>query len=446
MSATTRSNPMTQGKMLRPIIMFALPILLSNFLQQMYNTLDTIVVGRFVGSVALAAVGSTGSLINLVIGFFIGLSAGAGVVISQAYGAKDNERLQKAVHTGMAISLVSAVVIAVVGVLFARTFLGWMGTPDDVIGPATEYLQILFGFVIFMTIYNMGSGILRAIGDSKRPLIYLAVCAFFNVVLNLIFVCIFHMGVAGVGWATVIAQAVSAALVLHRLTKTKEAYHLELRKIRFHKDILLEIIRIGIPAGIQSTVVALSNVIIQGYINSFGSVFMAAFAAAGKIDAFIYMPISALALTATTFTGQNIGAGQTDRVRKGIKLLVGIVAAVTMTMGAGIGIFAEFFIRLVNTEAEVVAYGIMIMRILAPLYFILAIPEVLSGVVRGAGVSIPPMIISLINMCLLRVAWLSVMVPLMANPVAVPLCYPFTWICYCVTFLVYIKKAHWLKQ
>ena len=446
MSAVTRKNSMTQGAMLGPIIMFALPILLSNFLQQMYNTLDTIVVGRFVGSVALAAVGSTGSLVNLVIGFFIGLSAGAGVVVSQAYGAGDRERLSKAVHTGMAISLVSAVVIGIVGVLFARTFLGWMGTPDDVIDPATEYLQILFGFAIFMTIYNMGSGILRAIGDSKRPLIYLAVCALFNVVLNLLFVCVFHMGVAGVGWATIIAQAVSAALVLLRLMKTKEAYRLELRKIRFHKDVLLEIIRIGIPAGIQSTVVALSNVIIQGYINSFGSVFMAAFAAAGKIDAFIYMPISALALTATTFTGQNIGAGQIDRVKKGMKLLVCLVAVITFSMGAAIGVFAKFFICLVNTEAEVVAYGIMIMRILAPLYFILSIPEVLSGVVRGAGVSMPPMIISLVNMCLLRVAWLSVMVPLMGDPVSVPLCYPFTWICYCVTFLVYIKKAHWLKH
>jgi len=446
MSAATRSSSMTQGKMLKPIIMFALPILLSNFLQQMYNTLDTIVVGRFVGSVALAAVGSTGSLINLVIGFFIGLSAGAGVVISQAYGAKDNERLHRAVHTGMAISLASAVVIGIVGVFFSRTFLGWMGTPDDVIGPATEYLQILFGFAIFMTIYNMGSGILRAIGDSKGPLIYLAVCAVLNVVLNLFFVCVLHMGVAGVGWATILAQAVSAALVLIRLMKTTEAYRLDLRSIRFHKDVLLEIIRIGIPAGIQSMVVALSNVIIQSYTNSFGSVFMAAFAAASKIDSFIYMPISALSLTATTFVGQNVGANQPDRVKKGMKLLVAMVVAITFSLGATIGIFAKFFIMLINTEAQVVAYGVMVMRILAPLYFLLSVPEVLSGSVRGAGVSLPPMVISLVCMCLLRVLWMSVMVPVLNDPVAVPLCYPFTWICYCTTFLIYIKKVHWLKH
>lgn len=446
MSSAVRNRSMTQGGFVRPILLFAFPILLSNFLQQMYNTLDTVVVGRFVGSTALAAVGSTGSLINLVIGFFIGLSTGTGVVISQAYGAGDHQRLHKAVHTGMAISIASAVIIASVGVIFAPTFLHWMGTPDDVLDSAVIYLRILFGLVIFMTIYNMGSGILRAIGDSRRPLVYLAVCAVLNVILNLIFVCVFHMGVAGVAWATVLAQAVSTALILFRLMRTQEAYRIELSKIRFHKEVLAEIIRIGLPAGIQSTLVALSNVIIQGYINSFGSIFMAANAAAGKIDAFIFMPINALALTATTFTGQNVGAGQLDRVKKGMKTLVLLGIAATLILGIPIFLFSDMLVSLINGEAEVIRYGSMILRILAPLYFTLAVPEILSGIVRGAGVSLPPMLISLCCMCLLRIVWLTITVPLFQNPVVIPWCYPFTWTCYGIVFILFVKKSNWLRH
>ncbi|MBR5000895.1 MAG: MATE family efflux transporter, partial [Firmicutes bacterium] len=341
---------MTEGSIEKRVIQFAIPILLSNLLQQMYNTLDTIVVGRFVGSTALAAVGSTTALINLIIGFYMGLSTGAGVVVAQYYGAKNDEQLHKTVHTGMAISLASAVIIAVVGVVGAPFFLRWMGTPDDVMALAVSYLRIMFGGVIFMTLYNMGSGILRAIGDSTRPLIYLAVCAVLNVGLNLIFVIVFHMGVNGVAWATIIAQSISAALVLYNLIHTKEAYQLHPTKIRFHRDVFGRIVSIGIPAGVQSMVISFSNVVVQSNVNSFGSVTMAAFAASGKIDAFIYMVANALGLTATTFVGQNIGAKQYERVRTGVKHIVVLAMGSVAVFGGLVALLAPQLVSLVNSE------------------------------------------------------------------------------------------------
>ncbi|MBQ8589020.1 MAG: MATE family efflux transporter [Firmicutes bacterium] len=359
---SNRMVTMTEGSIEKRVIQFAIPILLSNLLQQMYNTLDTIVVGRFVGSTALAAVGSTTALVNLVIGFYIGLSTGAGVVVAQYYGAKNEEQLQKSVHTGMAISLASAVIIAVVGVVGAPHFLRWMGTPEDVMALAVSYLRIMFGGVIFMTLYNMGSGILRAIGDSTRPLIYLAVCAVLNVVLNLVFVIVFEMGVNGVAWATIIAQSISAALVLYNLIHTSEMYRLHPSKIRFHKDVFLRIVNIGIPAGIQSMVVSFSNVVVQSNVNSFGSVTMAAFAASGKIDAFIYMVANALGLTATTFVGQNVGAKQYERVRTGVKHITVLSMTAVAIFGGAVAIFAPQLISLVNNEPEVIAIGAVQLR------------------------------------------------------------------------------------
>ncbi|MBR7148835.1 MAG: MATE family efflux transporter, partial [Firmicutes bacterium] len=366
-----RMVTMTEGSIEKRVIQFAIPILLSNLLQQMYNTLDTIVVGRFVGSTALAAVGSTTALINLIIGFYMGLSTGAGVVVAQYYGAKNDEQLHKTVHTGMAISLVSAVIIAIVGVVGAPYFLRWMGTPDDVMALAVTYLRIMFGGVVFMTLYNMGSGILRAIGDSTRPLIYLAVCAVLNVGLNLIFVIVFEMGVNGVAWATIIAQSISAALVLYNLIHTTEAYQLHPTKIRFHGDVFGRIVSIGIPAGVQSMVISFSNVVVQSNVNSFGSVTMAAFAASGKIDAFIYMVANALGLTATTFVGQNIGARQYERVRTGVKHIVVLAMTAVAIFGGVVAIFAPQLVSLVNSEPDVVAIGAIQLRFLALTYWIL---------------------------------------------------------------------------
>ncbi|MBR7147901.1 MAG: MATE family efflux transporter [Firmicutes bacterium] len=441
-----RMVTMTEGSIEKRVIQFAVPILLSNLLQQMYNTLDTIVVGRFVGSTALAAVGSTTALVNLVIGFYIGLSTGAGVVVAQYYGAKNEEQLHKSVHTGMAISLASAVIIAVVGVVGAPHFLRWMGTPEDVMALAVSYLRIMFGGVIFMTLYNMGSGILRAIGDSTRPLIYLAVCAVLNVGLNLIFVIVFEMGVNGVAWATIIAQSISAALVLYNLIHTKEMYQLHPSKIRFHKDVFLRIVNIGIPAGIQSMVVSFSNVVVQSNVNSFGSVTMAAFAASGKIDAFIYMVANALGLTATTFVGQNVGAKQYERVRTGVKQIVVLAMGSVAIFGGVVAIFAPQLVGLVNSEPDVIAIGAVQLRYLALTYWLLAIPEVLSGSIRGSGISLVPMIISMVGMCGFRLVWLAIIMPIFRDFRVVSVCYVVSWVLTAATYLIYVKKSGWMYR
>jgi len=441
-----RMVTMTEGSIEKRVIQFAIPILLSNLLQQMYNTLDTIVVGRFVGSTALAAVGSTTALVNLVIGFYIGLSTGAGVVVAQYYGAKNEEQLHKSVHTGMAISLASAVIIAIVGVVGAPHFLRWMGTPEDVMALAVSYLRIMFGGVIFMTLYNMGSGILRAIGDSTRPLIYLAVCAVLNVGLNLIFVIVFEMGVNGVAWATIIAQSISAALVLYNLIHTKEMYQLQPSKIRFHKDVFLRIVNIGIPAGIQSMVVSFSNVVVQSNVNSFGSVTMAAFAASGKIDAFIYMVANALGLTATTFVGQNVGAKQYERVRTGVKHIVVLAMGSVAIFGGVVAIFAPQLVGLVNSEPDVIAIGAVQLRYLALTYWLLAIPEVLSGSIRGSGISLVPMIISMVGMCGFRLVWLAIIMPIFRDFRVVSVCYVVSWVLTAATYLIYVKKSGWMYR
>lgn len=441
-----RMITMTEGSIEKRVIQFAIPILLSNLLQQMYNTLDTIVVGRFVGSTALAAVGSTTALINLIIGFYMGLSTGAGVVVAQYYGAKNDEQLHKTVHTGMAISIASAVIIAVVGVVGAPYFLRWMGTPDDVMALAVSYLRIMFGGVIFMTLYNMGSGILRAIGDSTRPLIYLAVCAVLNVGLNLIFVIVFHMGVNGVAWATIIAQSISAALVLYNLIHTKETYQLHPAKIRFHKDVFGRIVSIGIPAGVQSMVISFSNVVVQSHVNSFGSVTMAAFAASGKIDAFIYMVANALGLTATTFVGQNIGAKQYERVRTGVKHIIVLAMGSVAAFGGLVALLAPTLIGLVNSEPDVVAIGAVQLRYLALTYWILAVPEVLSGSIRGSGISLVPMLISMIGMCGFRLVWLAIVMPIFRDFRVVSVCYVVSWVLTASTYLIYVKKSGWMYR
>ena len=441
-----RMITMTEGSIEKRVIQFAIPILLSNLLQQMYNTLDTIVVGRFVGSTALAAVGSTTALINLIIGFYMGLSTGAGVVVAQYYGAKNDEQLHKTVHTGMAISIASAVIIAVVGVVGAPFFLRWMGTPDDVMALAVSYLRIMFGGVIFMTLYNMGSGILRAIGDSTRPLIYLAVCAVLNVGLNLIFVIVFEMGVNGVAWATIIAQSISAALVLYNLIHTKEAYQLHPTKIRFHRDVFGRIVSIGIPAGVQSMVISFSNVVVQSNVNSFGSVTMAAFAASGKIDAFIYMVANALGLTATTFVGQNIGAKQYERVRTGVKHIIVLAMGSVAAFGGLVALLAPMLVGLVNSEPDVIAIGAVQLRYLALTYWILAVPEVLSGSIRGSGISLVPMLISMIGMCGFRLVWLAIVMPIFRDFRVVSVCYVVSWVLTASTYLIYVKKSGWMYR
>ncbi len=448
MSASARSAKvdMTEGVIWKKVLLFAIPILLTNLLQQLYNTIDSIIVGQYLGKIALAAVGSTGQITNLFIGFFVGVSTGAGVVVSQAYGARDNDRLHKAVHTSFAVAIIIGIVLGVVGIIFAPQILTLTKTPSDVFDAAVAYLRIIFAGMLFTTLYNIGSGILRAVGDSQRPLYYLAASAVTNIVLDLLFVMVFDMGINGAALATIIAQAISAVLVMARLIRTKDVYRLVIKSIGIDTQQFKEIIRIGIPAGMQSAIMNLSSVIVQSFVNAEGSTIMAGFAAAAKIDAFIYMPISALALTVTTFVGQNIGSGNLDRVKKGSRTCILLSASMTFVFGIVAAIFSEPLISLLSSDPAVISYGGDFVKIFASLYFILAIAEAMSGSIRGAGVSTPPMMISIVTLCIFRIVYLFVLVPLIDNIHVITCCYPASWLVNVIAFSVYYFKGNWLKK
>lgn len=415
----------------------------SNLFQQFYNTMDSLVVGQFVGSTALAAVGSTGSLSFLLIGFFMGFGTGSGVVIAQHYGARDSEGVSKSVHTAMALAIVFGIVLGIIGALVAPLLLTLMNTPENVMAQATLYLRIYFGGIITMTIYNIGSGIMRAVGDSKRPLYYLIIAGITNVLLNLLFVIVFKMGVAGVALATIASQFLSAILVVRDLMKTHESYRLELKKIRFHKDILIRIAKIGIPAGIQSMVISLSNIVIQSKINIFGSAAMAGQAAAQRIDGFVYMPLNAFSLAMTTFTAQNLGAGQYDRVHKGTRtaMLMGLVS--TIGLGWTAALLAKQLVGLFSGEADVISYGMKSVMVLGGTYFLFVFNDILAGVIRGAGNATVPMIISIFNMCIVRILWLTIVLPIWQNYYLVLVCYPMTWALSSLFYIIYYLKGRW---
>ena len=324
MGVKAKNMNLTEGTIWKQIVLFAFPLMCSNLFQQLYNTADTMVVGRFVGSTALAAVGSTGSVTGLLVGFFIGMGTGSGVVISQYYGAKDYENLHKSVHTALALAIVFGIVLGILGVVLSPTLLRWMGTPDDVMDQAG---------LISLTVYNIGAGIMRAIGDSKRPLYYLVISGVTNVVLNVLFVVVFHMGVAGVSVATICSQVLSSVLVLRNLSKAVGPYKVDFKQIRFHKDIFFKIAKIGLPAGVQSMVISLSNVVIQSKVNAFGSAAMAGHSAASRVDAFVYMPMNAISLATTTFAAQNLGARKMDRVKKGTRTSILLGIGVTVLLG-----------------------------------------------------------------------------------------------------------------
>lgn len=320
-------NGITEGVIWKQLLLFFFPILIGTFFQQLYNTVDTIIVGQFVGTEALAAVGTTGTVINLLVGFFVGVASGATVIISQYFGANDRESLSKSVHTSMALAVAGGVVIMVIGIVTARPTMLAMGVPDDIMDDAVLYMNVYYLGIIGNLIYNIGTGILRAIGDSRMPLYVLIVCCLANVVLDLLFVVVFHWGVFGVAFATVLSQLISAVLLMIRLMGTQEAYRVELRKIRFHKDILKNVVRIGLPAGLQSVMYSFSNILIQASINSFGTTAIAAWAAIGKIDGFIWMVMNAFGIAVTTFAGQNFGARQYDRMKRCTRVGLGMCLA-----------------------------------------------------------------------------------------------------------------------
>lgn len=446
MARRERVTNLTEGTIWKQLVLFALPLMASNLFQQLYNTADSLVVGRFVGSTALAAVGSTGSLTGLIIGFFMGMGTGSGVVISQYYGAKNYEKLQKSVHTAVALAIAFGIVLAVVGVVLSPYMLRWMSTPDDVMDQATLYLRIYFIGIISLTVYNIGAGILRAVGDSKRPLYYLIVSGVTNVVLNLIFVIVFDLGVAGVALATICSQVLSSVLVIYNLTHTSGPFKLHLKEIRFDKDILIQIAKIGLPAGVQSMVISLSNIVIQSKVNMFGSAAMAGHSAASRIDSFVYMPLNAISLATTTFTAQNLGAGKMDRVKKGTRTSIIIGLAATIAVGWIAGIAAKPLIEMFSDEQEVIFFGIKSLRMRCMTYFLFVFTDVLAGVIRGSGNAVVPMAISMINMCAVRILWLIVAMPFWKDFNVIVFSYPLTWGLASLCYMIYYLKGSWLKK
>lgn len=434
-----------EGVIWKQLLIYFFPILLGTFFQQLYNTVDAVVVGNYLGKEALAAVGgATGTIINLLVGFFVGLSSGATVVISQYFGSGDEEGVSRAVHTSIALSLAGGIFLTFVGIFGARWALEMMGTTDDVIGGATDYMRIYFAGVIMNLLYNMSSGILRAIGDSRRPMIYLIICCLVNIVLDILFVGFMHMGVAGAAIATITSQAVSAILTMRALMRTEECYKFVIKKLRVDFPLLGRILRIGFPAGIQSMMYSISNLLIQANINALGTDTMAAWTAFGKVDSIIWMVMGAFSVSVTTFVGQNWGAGKIDRVKTSIRTGMVVELLSTLIMSGVILLTGQHLIRLFTQDEGVIAISLMIMHCNVPLYVSFVPIDLLSGGMRGMGNSLAPMLIICFGVCIFRVVWLFTAVPLNNNIITIVLSYPISWILTSIVMIIYY--LHWSKK
>lgn len=434
-----------EGVIWKQLLIYFFPILLGTFFQQLYNTVDAVVVGNYLGKEALAAVGgATGTIINLLVGFFVGLSSGATVVISQYFGSGDEDGVSRAVHTSIALSLAGGIFLTFVGIFGARWALEMMGTTADVIGGATDYMRIYFAGVIMNLLYNMSSGILRAIGDSRRPMIYLIICCLVNIVLDILFVGFMHMGVAGAAIATISSQAVSAILTMRALMRTEECYKFVIKKLRVDFPLLGRILRIGFPAGIQSMMYSISNLLIQANINALGTDTMAAWTAFGKVDSIIWMVMGAFSVSVTTFVGQNWGAGKADRVKSSIRTGMVVELLSTLIMSGVILLTGQHLIRLFTQDEGVIAISLMIMHCNVPLYVSFVPIDLLSGGMRGMGNSLAPMLIICFGVCIFRVVWLFTAVPLNNNIITIVLSYPISWILTSIVMIIYY--LHWSKK
>ncbi len=433
-----QQNRITEGVIWQQLLLFFFPILFGTFFQQLYNAADAMIVGRFVGKEALSAVGgSTGTLIQLLVGFFIGLASGATVIISQYYGAKREEMVGYAVHTSIAFCLVAGVFLMICGFAAAPAALRAMDTPEDVLPDAILYIRIYFLGIIGNLIYNMGAGILRAVGDSKRPLYFLMISCLINIVLDVLFVVGLRMGVAGAALSTIFSQALSAVLVVAALMRTRDMHRLELRRVRIDKRMLLRIVRIGFPTGLQSVMYSSSNVLIQASVNSLGTNTVAAWTAYGKIDSVYWMIVNAFGISITTFAGQNFGAGKVDRVRKGTRTCLAMSAVSTVVLSLLLYFCGGYVYRLFTTDAEVLRIGVEILHFLVPTYITYLCIELLSGALRGVGDCWIPTVICCLGICFLRVAWIMAVVPLRRDIYTIIFSYPLTWVITSVLFVLY---------
>ena len=433
-----KGNRITEGSIFGQLLLFFFPILFGTFFQQLYNTADAMVVGRFVGKQALAAVGgSTSTLINLLVGFFVGLSSGATVVISQFYGARKADKVHWAVHTSIAFSVIGGIIFMIVGLVGSPWALEAMKTPEDVMGHAVVYIRIYFLGIIVNLVYNMGAGILRAVGDSRRPLYFLIASCFTNIILDVLLVAVLGMGVAGAALATITSQLLSAVLVVRALMKTDDMYKLEWKKVRIDQRMLQRIVRIGIPAGMQSVMYNISNVIIQAGVNTLGTDNVTAWATYGKVDGLYWMMINALGISATTFVGQNFGAGRLDRVRKGAGACMVIGVVLTASVGVVLYNGGHLLVELFTTDQQVQAISMDLLHFMVPTFITYIAIEILSGTLRGVGDAWMPLIITGIGVCAVRVLWIMFVLPHYHTIIGAAFCYPLTWSLTTVAFVIY---------
>ena len=437
---------MTEGNIWKLLIIFSIPLILGNLLQQMYNTADSIIVGNFVGSNGLAAVGSGTALINLIIAFSQGAAVGAGVIVSQNLGARDKQKTKLAVHTAMCIAIILGVILSAIGVIFSRDLLVWMKTPKSVLKDSVLYLQIYCGGLIFNVIYNMATGILNAAGNSKRPLIYLAIASVTNIILDLVFIKALKWGVKGAAIATDISQALSCVLAVGYLLRVNSDYKLIVKELKIHGNTAKQIIRVGLPTAIQNMVISFSNVLVQSSVNSYGATAMAGYAAYLKIDGFNILPVLSISMAVTTFTGQNVGAKKPDRIKKGMwtALIMGVVY--TVIIGVVILITSHTVLGLFTKDNEVITYGQLAMKYFCPFYFLLGILNILAGTVRGAGKGVPPMLILLFSMCIFRILWIKIALPFYSTIDGVFILYPISWFVGMVLMIIYTKFGKWLPK
>ena len=442
----TGRNNLTEGPIWKSILLFALPILLGNLFQQFYNTFDSWCVGNFLGEDALAAVSSSGSLIFMLVGFFNGVAMGAGVIIARYFGAKDFAAMRRAIHTDVAFGLAAGIALSIIGVVFSPTILRWMGTPEEVLPQSISYFRFYFCGAIFTVMYNIFVGILHALGDSRNPLIYLMISTVVNIVLDLLFVAVFHMGVGAAALATTISQGLSATLCCIKLMRMDADCRLELRSVGFHMESLKNIIRFGLPSGVQNSVIALANLVVQSNINSFGREAMAGCGAYSKIEGFVFLPVTCFTMALSTFVSQNLGAKNYDRVKKGVGFGIACCMVLAELVGLAAYTFAPGLIGFFNDNPLVVDFGTRHMRTICLFYFLMAFSHCIAAILRGAGKASVPIATMLVCWCLIRVTYITIAVRIVNELTTVSWAYPITWTCSSIAFLIYFIKVDWMHS
>ena len=439
-----KQSSLTEGSIWKGMLLFALPIFLGNVFQQFYNTFDSWVVGRFLGDTALAAVSSSGSLVFMMIGFFNGVAMGAGVVIARCYGARDDTSMSLAIHTDIAMGLAAGTLLTVLGVTFTPTILRWMGTPENVLPQSVSYFRYYFFGALFSVMYNIFVGILHALGDSRHPLYYLMISTAVNVVLDLVFVGVFRWGVGAAALATTLSQGISALLCCIHLLRLDGPGRVRVREIRFHGQSLRTILRLGLPSGVQNSVIAMANLVVQSSINSFGSAAMAGCGSYSKLEGFAFLPVTCFAMALSTFVGQNLGAGNYSRVKKGVAFGIACSTVAAECIGIVSYIFAPQLIGIFNNSPQVVAYGSRHMRIICLFYCLLAFSHCIAGIMRGAGRASVPMYTMLCCWCVIRVSYITLALRAVNRLEVVSFAYPLTWTLSSIVFLIYFLKADWI--